>query len=301
MNRETESNRSNIENLLKSIKSVNSQADNVRLNYLFEKFIDHFCSFAKETKLNNDEWLAVLDFLRQCGQHSTSTRQELILLSDVLGLSSIIDSLNHPKPDGATQSTVLGPFHTEDAPHLSNGDSIASQGRGEPTLFIGSVSDTNGKPIEGIEIDVWETDATGHYDNQYEDRQRPDLRAILTSDSAGTFSFRCVRPVSYAVPTDGPVGQLLHIFHREAFRPAHIHFYLKDPKQIYEDLVTSLFIRGDPHESNDAVFGIKTELIVDIQRIENIELAKQYELELNDWLIRFDFVLTKSEQTATLR
>ena len=287
--------------LIQKIKDANGKSKNPRLSFLLGKFIDYFKAFSTETKLRNDEFYMLLDFLTECGQNSTATRQELYLLSDILGVSSLLDVLNNPKPANATKSTVMGPFHTDDGPNLSNGESISSPGRGECCLMICSVSDTSGKPIEGVKIDVWETDATGRYDNQYENRDKPDMRAVLTSDADGKFYFRCVRPVSYTVPNDGPVGHLLENLNREAYRPAHIHFLLTDPQKKYENLVTALFIRGDPHEENDAVFGVRPELIVDINKVQDESMAHQYNVDPNDWLIKYDFVLTSTEKVEKLR
>ena len=288
----TDTNEQIIDDIEKKIKIELSRTSNERLKFLLTKLIDHFRVFANETHLTTDEWLTTLQFLTTCGQASSSTRQELYLLSDILGLSSLIDSLNHPTSANATPSTVLGPFHTDDAPDVSNGESIASVGKGETCLVLATVRNTDGKPIVGAKIDVWETDDTGHYDNQYENRDRPDMRGRLTSDENGQFVFKCVKPVSYAVPIDGPVGTLLNALNRHAYRPAHIHFFITVPGQDYDDLVTSLFVRGDPYESSDAVFGIKPDLIVDFKKVNNNEIAEKFQVDVNDWLILYDFVLS---------
>lgn len=151
-------------------------------------------------------------------------RQEFILLSDILGLSLLIDSINHPKPPNATEGSLLGPFHTHDAPTLPNGARMASDPEGEPMLAICTVKDTEGNPVAGVKIDIWETDSSGHYDVQHSDRGEPSERCILVSDEQGRFWFKGIKPVSYPIPHDGPVGKLLVLLGRHCYRPAHVHF-----------------------------------------------------------------------------
>jgi len=154
--------------------------------------------------LTTDEWMTAIQFLTATGQICSQTRQEFILLSDVLGLSVLVDALNHPKPAGATENTVLGPFFTEDAADVQLGESIVSdQGEEKWCLVKGKVTDENGKPIENAIIEVWETDETGHYDTQYSDRSHPDYRGRLRSDKNGDFWFKAIRPVPYPIPHDG--------------------------------------------------------------------------------------------------
>ena len=172
--------------------------------------------------------------------------------------------------------------------------------KGEMCLVLATVKDTQGKPIEGAKIDVWETDGNGRYDNQYEERDGPDMRGRLTTDHNGEFYFKCVKPVSYTVPTDGPVGKLLDKLQRPAYRPAHVHFRIYVPENIYDELVTALYVRGDPYESSDAVFGVKKSLIVDVGKVGDASIAKKYNVNEEDWLIKYDFVLTTREETQAL-
>jgi protocatechuate 3,4-dioxygenase beta subunit len=156
--------------------------------------------------------MTALQFLTATGQICTATRQEFILLSDVLGLSVLVDALNHPKPKGATENTVLGPFFTEDANDVKLGDSIVNDVKEEKYCLVkGKVTDEKGVPVEGAAIEVWETDETGHYDTQYEGRQGPDYRGRLHSDKNGDFWFKAIRPVPYPIPHDGtlPPASLL--------------------------------------------------------------------------------------------
>jgi len=162
--------------------------------------------------------------------------KEFILLSDVLGLSLLVDSIDHPKPPASTEGTVLGPFHTTEAESLEDGALISHDEHGDPLLVICTVRDTDGKPIEGVRIDVWETDSEGFYDVQHHDRTGPDGRAVLHSDAHGNFWFKAIKPVSYPIPHDGPVGKFLRKVHRHPYRPAHMHFMFA--KEGYDHLIT---------------------------------------------------------------
>lgn len=166
--------------------------------------------------------------------------QEFILLSDVLGLSLLVDSIDHPKPKGSTEGTVLGPFHTHEAEHVNAGSLISHDPDGEPLLVLCTLKDTDGKPISGAEIDVWETDSKGFYDVQHADRAGPDGRAVLTSDEMGNFWFKAIVPVPYPIPHDGPVGKLLQALNRHPYRPSHMHFMFK--KDGYDPLITQVHL-----------------------------------------------------------
>jgi protocatechuate 3,4-dioxygenase beta subunit len=158
------------------------------------------------------------------------------LLSDVLGLSLLVDSIDHPKPQGSTEGTVLGPFHTHEAEHGDQGSLISHDPDGEPLLVLCTLKDVHGNPIPGAQIDVWETDSKGFYDVQHADRTGPDGRAVLTSDDNGNFWFKAIVPVPYPIPHDGPVGQLLKVLNRHPYRPSHMHFMFK--KAGFDPLVT---------------------------------------------------------------
>lgn len=153
-----------------------------------------------------------------------------------MGLSLLVDSIDHPKPPQSTQGSMLGPFHTHDAEEMPNGDVMSHDGMGNPCLVTCRIKDTQGKAIEGVKVESWETDSTGHYDVQYDDRAGPDGRCIVKSDSEGRFWFKAIKPVSYPIPNDGPVGTLLALLHRHSYRPAHIHFMFEKPG--YDRLIT---------------------------------------------------------------
>jgi protocatechuate 3,4-dioxygenase beta subunit len=164
------------------------------------------------------------------------TFQEFILLSDVLGLSLLVDAIDHPKPPHATEGTVLGPFHTHEAENMEHGEKMSSDPEGEPLLVLCTLKDSAGGPVEGCKIDIWETDSTGHYDVQHAERNGPDGRCVLSSDKDGIFWFKAIKPVPYPIPHDGPVGRLLKKLHRHPYRPSHMHFMFEKPG--YDKLIT---------------------------------------------------------------
>lgn len=229
------------ENITPNTLLTNSQGPDKRFQYLMSRLVTHLHDFARETRLTTDEWMAAIEFLTATGQLCTDKRQEFILLSDTLGLSMLVDSMSHPKPPGATEGTVLGPFHTHDAIEYEHGDSICSDGKGERMLVRCTLKDTAGSPIVGASIDIWETDSSGRYDTQYPGREEPDCRGILHSTEDG-FWFRAVKPVSYPIPTDGPVGDMLSKFRRHAYRPSHLHFKINAVG--FDELVTYVFFHS---------------------------------------------------------
>ncbi|KFA66114.1 hypothetical protein S40285_04284 [Stachybotrys chlorohalonatus IBT 40285] len=287
-----------IDNITPNAIKINSQSNNARSTYLMHRLVTHLHDFARETRLSTHEWMSAIQFLTQCGQISTNVRQEFILLSDVLGLSLLIDAINHPKPASSTEGSVLGPFHTHDAPTLPSGSSMTSDPDGEPLLVLCSVCDTHGNPIPDVKVDIWETDSTGHYDVQRSGRSRPTERCVMKSDTNGEFWFKAIKPVSYPIPNDGPVGKLLGALNRHCWRPAHLHFMLE--KGGWDHLITALYVRGDPYETSDAVFGVKKSLIVDIEKVGK-DTAAQYGVEEGTSLLKHDFVLVSKQETEELR
>ncbi|KAM6508098.1 hypothetical protein FALCPG4_017986 [Fusarium falciforme] len=268
-----------IDNITENVHTINSQCSNLRLKYILERTVTHLHDLARETRLTADEWMTAILFLTKVGQISSDVRQEFILLSDVLGLSLLVDSIDHPKPKGSTEGTVLGPFHTHEAGHVNAGSLISHDPDGEPLLVLCTLKDTDGEPISGAEIDVWETDSKGFYDVQHADRTGPDGRAVLTSDEMGSFWFKAIVPVPYPIPHDGPVGKLLQVLNR------HPALYLKD----------------DPYESTDAVFGVKDSLVVSIKKVKDEELVNKYGVKLGSALLTYDFVLVTDKVAAKLR
>ena len=237
-----------------------------RLKFIPEQLVTSLHDLVRRTGLTFEEWERAIDFLTRTGQTCTPLRQEFILLSDVLGVSMLVDAVNHREREGASQTTVLGPFYVGEHKPTPNGSDISQGIAGEPMFVRSRVTDLAGQPLTGAEIDVWHADDDGFYDSQkpsYE-AQGPSLRARFVADADGRFSFRTILPCSYPIPTDGPVGELISATNRHPMRPAHVHFLVK--AQGFEPLVTHVFIEGDKYLASDAVFGVKDELVASVER-----------------------------------
>lgn len=236
---------------------------NRRLKQVMTSFVKHMHAFVRDVKPTPEEWMKGIQFLTETGHWSTGKRQEFILMSDTLGVSMLVDAINYKAGAGATQSTVLGPFHREQAPEYKLGDSISRHpGDGEPCLVSGTVKDAKGRPVAGAKLDIWEGGADGLYDSQKGDEM--NLRGVFHADAQGRFHFRCVTPSFYPVPNDGPVGRMLVATGRHPMRPPHLHFWIT--ARGYKPLITHLFVKGGKYLDSDAVFGVKPELIVDFKR-----------------------------------
>ncbi len=264
-----------------------------RLREIMGAVVRHLHAAVKEVEPTHEEWLAAIEFLTETGHMCTEWRQEFILLSDILGVSMLVDSINHRRPSGATENTILGPFHVQDAPRYENGANICLDGKGEPLLVSGVVRDVNGSPVAGAQIDVWQTNDDGFYDVQQKGVQ-PDwnLRGMFTSDTNGRYSFRSVKPRYYPIPNDGPVGKLLGRLGRHPNRAAHIHFIVTAPG--YDTIITHIFAPDCEYLDQDAVFGVKTSLIADFeyanQGDEDAGISEPH------WRVNWDFVLTRRER-----
>jgi hydroxyquinol 1,2-dioxygenase len=239
------------------------RAEDPRFKEIMTAVIRHLHAFVREVELTEAEWLEGIKFLTATGQKCDADRQEYILLSDVLGVSMLVDALDHKKPTGATESTVLGPFYVDGAPELANGANICLSGGGEPAEVRGRVLSLDGKPIAGAVLDVWQTAANSLYSSQDPQQERYNMRGRFKSDAAGAFFFRTVKPVSYPVPTDGPVGKILNAMGRHPMRPAHIHFIVSAPG--HETVATHIFAKGDRYLDSDVVFAVKNSLIADFR------------------------------------
>ena len=252
-----------------------------RLAEITASLVRHLHAFAKEVGLTRAEWDLGIDFLTNTGRICSGERQEYILLSDVLGLSMLIDAVHNRRPAAATENTVLGPFHLEDAPILEMGANICLDGKGESCRFEGTVRTVHGDPVEGACLDVWSDNADGLYDVQQPGIQpRWNNRGRFVTGADGRYAFRGIKPTSYPIPDDGPVGRLLHHLGRHPHRPAHMHFLVTAPG--YQTLVTHTFVRGDRYLQSDAVFGVKESLVVSFEELENAD---------TQWRSFFDFVL----------
>ena len=277
-----------------SAKAVNARmgdAIDPRLKAIMTSLVRHLHAFAREVQLTQEEWETAIGFLTRTGQMCSGTRQEFILLSDVLGFSMLVDAINNRRPPGATENTVFGPFHVEGAPQRAMGESIVLDGKGETCLFRGRVTDLEGNPVEGARIDVWSDNAEGFYDVQQKGIQ-PDfnLRGVFRTGADGSYWFRAVRPKFYSVPTDGPVGKLLDDLGRHGNRPAHLHYIVS--KDGFDEVTTHLFDPDDPYIDSDAVFGVKKSLIAEFNRVDDPARIAEVGFEGDHyWDVEFDFVL----------
>ena len=232
-----------------------------RLREVMDRLVHHLHGFVREVGLTQEEWRTGIDFLTRTGQICDARRQEFILLSDILGVSMLVDAVNHPGAPGIAESTVLGPFYSGRQRELASGESILLRPEpGEPLWMEGRITDGAARPVADALIEVWQTAPNELYDVQDASQPEGHLRATLRSEAEGDYSFETILPTSYPIPDDGPAGQLLKAMGRHPYRPAHIHFLISAPG--YRTLVTHLFIAGDPYLKSDAVFGVKPSLIV---------------------------------------
>jgi len=240
-------------------------ASDPRIKQISEALVRHLHAFVREVRPTQKEWECGVDFLTRTGQMCDDKRQEFILLSDALGVSMLVDAINHPLPEGATETTVLGPFFVQAAPEKPNGEDISGPMKGDPMLVTGSVSSADGRPLAGAIVDVWHSDDDGYYDVQRLD-QIGDLamRARFHADANGRFHFWSIKPAAYPIPNDGPVGEMLTAQGRHPWRPAHVHFMISAPG--FERLVTHVFVAGDKYLDSDVVFGVKDSLIRAFER-----------------------------------
>jgi hydroxyquinol 1,2-dioxygenase len=248
-----------------------------RLREILASLVRHLHAFAREVELTIPEWEKAYDFLTRVGQKCDDERQEFILLSDVLGLSMLVETISNRKFGVATESTVLGPFHVVESPVRALGDDIdlVKDARATPCVVTGRVVSTDGSPLAGAVLDVWQANDQGFYDVQQPGVQpRTNGRGLFTADANGEFWFRTIVPSHYPIPTDGPVGEMLIATGRHAFRPAHIHFIVTAPG--HRDLTTHIFVAGSKYIDSDTVFAVKKSLVVDFAEVTDEVLAKKW-------------------------
>jgi hydroxyquinol 1,2-dioxygenase len=268
---------------------------NPRFRQIMASLLRHLHGFAREVALTPEEWRAGIDFLTAVGHITDDRRQEFILLSDTLGLSALVDLVaNRGRDRAATASSLLGPFYRQGAPELPLGADIARGIEGQRVVLRGSVKSIDGRPLAGAILDVWQAAPSGLYDLQMPEERGMNLRGRFRADTEGRFRFRSVKPASYPVPFDGPVGKMLAALGRHPYRPAHIHFIVTAPE--HEPLTTALYIEGDRYLESDAVFGSRDSLVVGYRRGAG---AAGDDAALDS--IEFDFVLSPKRGLASSR
>lgn len=256
-----------------------SRTDDPRLAEIMESLVNHLHAFAREVKLTEAEWETGVDFLLRIGQASGPAKNEAMLLSDLLGLSTLVVLLNNAQGRGETDAALLGPFWRNNSPVCKPGESIARDpGGGDPLAVTGRVKDLEGKPVAGAIVDVWQASPVGLYENQDEKQPDHNLRGRFQTDPEGRFHFRTVRPKGYPIPVDGPCGELVRAQHRHPYRPAHLHFMLT--RDGYKTLVTQVFAHDDPTIDSDVVFGVTPGLSGHFERMTD-----------GTWKLDYDFVM----------
>jgi len=252
--------------------------------------VAHLHAFVRDTEPTIAEWERAIGFLTAAGQKCDHERQEFVLLSDVLGISMLVETINNRKTSGATESTVLGPFHMVTSPRRALGDSIDLVGTGPQCVLEGRVLSAGGTPLPGAELDVWQANDQGFYDVQQPGVQPAgNGRGLFTAGQDGAYWFRTIVPTYYPIPTDGPVGTLLEATKRHPYRPAHIHFIVTAPG--HRPLTTHIFVAGSPYIESDAVFAVKKSLITEFTPVDDLALAARYGLTGPFQLANFDIVL----------
>jgi hydroxyquinol 1,2-dioxygenase len=274
-----------------------SRCDDPRFKLVMNSLITHLHEFAREVKLTESEWLTAIQFLTDVGKACTDRRQEFILLSDTLGVSVLVITLNHPAGEGGAESTVMGPFYWEGAPERPRGSNLAEGVKGEPTFYSGRVIGTDGRPIENALLDIWSGDGEGNYDMQIPGEAGMKARGRIRTDVEGRYSFRSIRPTFYPVPTDGPVGRMLRKMGRHPYRPGHIHMIVSAAG--YLPVTTHLFVAGSEYLDSDAVFGMKESLVAQFDRHPPGIGADGERIDTPFYTVNYDFRLSPVAATAS--
>ncbi|MDX8450053.1 dioxygenase [Mesorhizobium captivum] len=247
--------------------------------------VDHLHQIVRETRPTAADWRQAIAFLTEIGHASDDKRQEWVLLSDLLGVTALVEDINSRRPNGATPNTGRGPFYRADAPRLPHGADISLDRAGATLIVSGRVTDLDGIPIPGAMVETWQANAQGFYENQQPDLQPEyNLRGVFTTDSDGRFHYRTVKPAGYGVPDDGPVGQMLGRLNYPLSRPAHLHFLIRADN--FETLTTQVFDRADPRIDEDALFGVRPELVGDFKRVSDGD----------GWSLDYSFVMAMARK-----
>ena len=266
-----------------------SQCEDPRFKRVMTSLVTHLHDFVRDVKLTEAEWMGAIEFLTAVGQTCTEKRQEFILLSDTLGVSVLVITLNHPADEGSAESTVLGPFYWPGAPDLPRGSNLAEGVKGEPTFYSGRVLNAAGQPLENALLDIWSGDGDGDYDMQIPGETGMKARGRIRTDAAGRYWFRSIRPTFYPVPTDGPVGVMLRKMGRHPNRPGHIHMIVS--AEGHRPVTTHLFVAGSQYLDSDAVFGMKESLVAKFDRHPPGTGPNGERVDVPFYTVNYDFLL----------
>jgi hydroxyquinol 1,2-dioxygenase len=265
-----------------------------RLRAIMTSLVKHIHAFVRDIEPTEAEWATAIDWLTRTGKMSSDKRQEFILFSDVLGVSMLVDAINHRLATAATPTTVTGPFHIHGSPEFPDGANMAEGAPGVPCFVFGVVRDLDGRPIEGAALDVWQTDGEGLYEAQ-RDVDQPWLRGVYHTKADGSFLIRTVAPIGYTIPMDGTVGELMKRTDISHYRPAHIHFLVEAPG--YHRIITHLFQRGDEYLDVDVVYGVKEQLIVDFNKKPAGKAPSGELFDTPFYEVKYDFALQALART----
>jgi hydroxyquinol 1,2-dioxygenase len=260
-----------------------------RLREMIGSLVNHLHAFVREIEPTEAEWMAGIDYLTRVGKMCDDKRQEFIILSDVLGVSILVDAINHRVPDAATPSTVVGPFHIPDSPDFHNGANMAAGAPGTPLVLTGTVSSLDGTPIRNAVVDAWQPDGEGIYEAQKPGQDGPYLRGVYRTDDDGRYVIRTVAPLGYSIPMDGPVAELVTRTGVNRYRPSHVHFDVSADG--FKPVITHLFRNGDAHLDDDVVFAVKDRLVVDFVEHEPGIAPSGERMSVPYCTASFDFVL----------
>jgi hydroxyquinol 1,2-dioxygenase len=274
-----------------------SECDDPRFKRVVTSLIGHLHDFVRDVDLTEPEWFAAIQFLTDVGNTCTDKRQEFILLSDTLGVSVLVITLNHPADQGIAESTVIGPFYREDASELPRGSNLAEGVKGEPTVYSGRVLDQDGRPLDNALLDIWSGDGEGNYDLQMGGDTKMKARGKIRTDAEGRYWFRSIRPTFYPVPTDGPVGRMLLKMGRHPYRPGHIHMIVSAPEHL--PVTTHLFVAGSQYLDSDAVFGMKESLVAKFERHPPGIGPNGERMDTPFYTVNYDFRLGPDSKLAT--
>ena len=280
----------NKENISNVFMSYLGKDVNPRLREVMESLVTHLHAFAKDIKLTHEEWAKGIEILERSGEISDEKRHEFILLSDVLGLSSLVDMIN--SKEGGTSSSVLGPFHIAGAPDLKIGGDLKGDFSGPLLLAQGIVKNSEGIPIKGAKVDIWQNAPNGLYSSQDPKQDTYSFHGLQTTGTNGRYAFTTAKPIEYTVPSDGPVGDILNACGRHPWRPSHLHFIVK--AKGYRTLVTEIFSEDDPYLDEDTVFGVRKDLVMKYQKMAAGSFPPDFELSgsVKDDYLKVDFDLT---------
>lgn len=285
------------EDLTDEVRRSFDATPDARLREILDSLTRHLHAFVSEVKPTIEEWEQGIEFLTATGKTCTDVRQEFILLSDVLGVSMLVETINGVETPDATDSTVLGPFHMVESPPRALGDDISPASDGDLCVVRGRVVAPDGSPVPHATLDVWQADTHGFYDVQQPDVQPlGNGRALLTAEADGSFWFKTVVPSYYPIPTDGPVGELLRRTNRHPYRPAHIHFIVSAPG--YRELTTHIFVSDSDYIDSDAVFAVKRSLVQEFRRSNDDEVATRLGVSAPFLDATFDIVIAQESDHA---